>query len=383
MSNPTPRKRLPVNPSLEHLQKQAKRLARQDHTLKLAEAQHQLAREYGCKNWAELAHMVAAMSQGADQLYNVKRKIEPLPTAARNRDLELIRKILREDKFTQYDLDAGLACTTWYGEPSNWPERKTIADLLLDHGADPDGQYGQNYGPIVFGTGECVTVEGLEYLIEAGANVTFKPIKTKYGLHCPMSYILSTYIRSKNDEKHRYIDVLLKHGAYIPPEVTPPILAIHRGDAQQLGELIEQDPELLNRKCSDMPYGNIVLHGATLLHCAVEFGEIECISELLKRGANLNERAEIIDNIGGQTPLFHAMATNQGDGFGTLSYLVQQHGQQIDMSVKATWRRPDEEQSTPMTPLEYAEYASREEEPSWKRATQEEVALLRSLVESN
>ncbi len=383
MSNPTPRKRLPVNPSLEHLQKQAKRLARQDHTLKLAEAQHQLARDYGCKNWAELARIVETMSRGADQLYNVKRKIEPLPTAARNRDLEQIRKILREDDFTQYDLDSGLACATWYGEPSNWPERKIIADLLLDHGADPDGQYGQNYGPIVFGTAECVSVEGLDYLIKAGANVTFQPLKTKYGLHCPLSHVLGTYIRSKNNEKHRYIEMLLQHGAHIPTEVTPPILAIHRGDAQQLGQLIANDSTLINRTFSDMPYGNIVLHGATLLHCAVEFGEIECITELLTHGADLNAPSELIDGIGGQTPIFHALATNQGDNFGTLKHLVQQHAQQLNLSIRATWRRPGEVQSTPMTPLEYAVYASREEEPSWKRATQEEVALLRNLSTAN
>ena len=379
MSNPTPRKRLPVNPSLEHLQKQAKRLARQDHTLKLAEAQHQLAREYGCKNWAELAHMVETMTRGADQLYNVKRKIEPLPTAARSRDLDQIRKILTEGKFTQYDLDAGLACATWYGDSSTWEIRKIIADLLLDHGADPDGQYGQNYGPIVFGTGECVTVEGLEYLIEAGANVTFKPLNTKYGLHCPMSYILSTYIRGKNDEKHRYIDVLLKHGAYLPPEVTPPILAIHRGDAAQLGELIERDPELVHQRFRDMPYGNILLRGATLLHCAVEFGENECVEELLKRGADINARAEVIEGIGGQTPIVHALATNQGDHLGTLKYLAQHHGQKIDLSISATWHRPGEVQDVPMTPLEYVVHASREEEPQWKRATSEEVALLRNL----
>lgn len=382
MSNPTPRKRLPVNPSLEHLQKQAKRLSRQDHTLKLAEAQHQLAREYGCKNWAELSRMVEAMTRGADQLYNVKRKSEPLPDAARSRDLELVRKILSEDEFTQYDLDAGLACATWYGDPLTWEIRKTIADLLLEHGADPDGQYGQNYGPIVFGTGECISVEGLEYLIAAGADVTFKPLKTKYGLHCPMSHILCTYMRSRNNEKHRYIDILLKHGAYVPPEVTPPILAIHRGDAKQLGDLIEKEPELLSRTFPDMPYGNMLLCGATLLHCAVDFGEIECAAELLKRGADINARAEVIDGIGGQTPIFHAIATNQGNNLSALKHLVQHHAKQIDMSIRATWRRPGEKQDTPMTPLEYAEHASREEEPQWKRASAEEVDLLRSLTEN-
>jgi len=380
MSNPTPRKRLPVNPSLEHLQKQAKRLSRQDHTLKLAEAQHQLAREYGCKNWAELSHMVKAMNRGTDQLYDVKRQPDPLPVAARSRDLPLIRKILQQDNFTQNDLDTGLGHALWYGDESNWPQRKIIADLLLEHGADPDGQYGSNYGPIVFGTGECVTVEGLEYLIEAGANITFRPLKTKYGLHCPMSYILSTYMRGENDEKHRYIDVLLKHGAYLPLEVTSSIFAIHRGEAKQLGELIDREPELLNQQFRDMPYGNMVLFGATLLHCAVEFGEIECIAELLKRGADINARAEIIDGIGGQTPIFHALATNQGNNFSALKYLVQNHGKQIDLSVSATWHRPGEVQSALMTPLEYAVYASREEEPQWKRASKDEVELLRSLT---
>jgi len=31
-----------------------------------------------------------------------------------------------------------------------------MADLLLEHGADPNGQYGSaGYGPIVFGAAEC------------------------------------------------------------------------------------------------------------------------------------------------------------------------------------------------------------------------------------
>lgn len=38
--------------------------------------------------------MVETMSRGADQLVNVKKKIEPLPRAARHRDLTEIRRIL-------------------------------------------------------------------------------------------------------------------------------------------------------------------------------------------------------------------------------------------------------------------------------------------------
>jgi len=380
MSYSTPRKRLPVNPSLEHLQKQAKRLVRQKPTLKLAAAQLALARDYGCTNWGELTHMVKTMSRGADQTFSVRKESEPLPKASRAVDIDLIRHILSAGKFTQHDLDAGLAHALWYGDASTWLKRKAIADLLLEHGADPDGQYGSAYGPIVSGTGECISVEGLEYLIEAGADITYAPLQTKYGLHCPMSHILSTYMRGKNDAKHRYIDLLLEHGAYVPPETTPPIFAIHRGEAAQLSQLIENKPELVNQHFRDLPYGNMILRGATLLHCAVEFGELECIAELLKRGADINARAEVIDGIGGQTPIFHAIATNQGNNSSTLGYLVRNVGKDIDTSVRATWHRPGEVQSKPMTPFEYVEYASREEEPKWKRATKHEVALLRELV---
>ncbi len=372
------RKKLPVTPSLEHLQKQAKRRVKQNSALKLAEAQHQLAREYGCKNWAELAHVVETMLRGADQLANVKKEVEALPKAARAVDTETVQRILAEGNFTQHDLDAALAHALWYGDESTWLARKALADLLIDHGADPDGQYGSDYGPIVFGTAECLQPEGLQYLIDAGADVTFPPIRTKYGPACPYSHT-GTYVRGRNERKHRYIDILLRHNAWIPPEVTPPILAIHRGDAGALGELLDADPGLCSHRFPDMPYGNMGLRGATLLHCAVEFGEIACIEELLKRHADINRPAAIIDGIGGQTPFFHAINTCGDGNFYTLEYLLKHLSPQIDMSVRATWWAYGEVQPKPMTPLEYAESADTEETRKWRRRVDEELAILRSL----
>ncbi|MEO5960850.1 MAG: hypothetical protein ABIZ49_04815, partial [Opitutaceae bacterium] len=61
MSTTTEGKDLPDNPSLEHLQKQAKRLVKENPSLQLAEAQHRIATEYGFKNWAELARAVERM----------------------------------------------------------------------------------------------------------------------------------------------------------------------------------------------------------------------------------------------------------------------------------------------------------------------------------
>jgi len=56
---------LPPHPNLEHLKKQAKDLLRdlqqQDPTLKLANAQHALAREYGFASWPKLKAYVESL----------------------------------------------------------------------------------------------------------------------------------------------------------------------------------------------------------------------------------------------------------------------------------------------------------------------------------
>ncbi|MDB5326293.1 MAG: hypothetical protein JWM57_1862 [Phycisphaerales bacterium] len=383
------RKRLPVKPSEENLRKQAKRRASLDG-IQLAEAQHRIATDYGCRNWAELMQVVETMNRGSDQLSDVQAKIEPLPAAVRKRDVATVRQLLAAGGFTQHDLDKGLAHAAWYGgdAPDVLAVRKELFDLLLDHGADPDGQYGSAYGPIVFGTGECQSPEGLQWLLDAGCDVTFAPVQTKYGPVTPMSHWLSTYSRSAdNTRKHRGIELLLAHGAFVPPEVTPPILAIHRGDAGELATLLDADASLLNRRFPDMPYGNMQLNGVTLLHAAVEFGELTCVDLLLDRHADVNAKADLIDGIGGQTPIFHAVNTNGDGNFHTLQHLIRRAGQWIDMTVRATWRGGDWpilnfDHSIPRTPLAYAETAARDIDPkfaSYRKRMDEELTLLRSL----
>jgi peptide-methionine (S)-S-oxide reductase len=372
-----PRKRLPVKPSEEHLRKQAKRLAKQ-RALELAAAQHQLAKEYGCKNWAELMHVVEVMNRGADQLANVKREVEPLPKAVRARDMALVRRILESGAFTQHDLDAGLAHAAWYGgdDPAVLAQRKALFDLLLEQGADPDGQYGSNYGPIVFGTGECLDVHGLRWLLEAGADLTFPPLETKYGRQCPMGAILGAYARGSNAAKHAYIELLLERGAFIPPEVTPAMLAIHRGDAEGLARLLEADRGLARQTFREMPYGNIHLSGATLLHCAAEFDEIECCRVLFDHYADINAKAEVIDGVGGQTPIYHVINSGWGSHFATLEFLAARGRARIDMKVRATWRTFDGPRTKAVTPLEYAQEPGDEK---WRKNREAELALLAAL----
>lgn len=325
------------------------------------------------------------MAQRHDQPAAQGKKYAPMPAAARAGtsigDFRELHRLLQESDFTRHDLDQSLAHVLWYGGDATWPARKAAADLLFDHGADPDGQYGSGgYGPIVFGTGECVEPDGLAWLIEHGADVTFAPVDTKYGRQCPLSYVLGTYTRGNNDLKHRYVELLLQQHASVPPQVTPPILAIHRGDSVGLAELIAKEPALVSATFPSMPYGNIALAGAGLLHCAVEFGEIDCIRVLLAHGANPNLKAAVIDGVGGQTPLFHAIATNCDANFPVLEYLVQRVGATLDLSVRATFIRHGKPQTKPMTPLEFSQAAGETDDPRWRSKASEEQALLRSLL---
>lgn len=302
----------------------------------------------------------------------------PLPAAVRQRDLEAVRRILDSGAYTAHDLDAGLAHAAWYGgnAPGVLAVRKTIFDLLLERGADPNGQYGGDYGPIIFGCGECLSLEGLRWLLEAGADVSFPPVDTKYGKQCALSYVLGAYARGDNTTKHAMIDTLRAAGAFVPREVTPALLAIHRGDAARLAGLIDADPPLVKWTFHDMPYGNMLLAGGTLLHSAVEFNEIECIDTLLDRGADINARAEIIDGVGGQTAVYHLIATNQADD-ATLEHLVKRLGSRIDTTVRATFRLPIAEPvANPVTPLEYAVITADPSREAWRRARPRVVALL-------
>src|SRR5580704_10368317 len=76
MSTPSQQKKLPANPSLEHLQKQAKRLVKLKPGLQLAATQHQLAQEYGCKNWAELVRTVEAMARRQDERETAQQRFK-------------------------------------------------------------------------------------------------------------------------------------------------------------------------------------------------------------------------------------------------------------------------------------------------------------------
>lgn len=88
-ATPTTTRSLPRHPSEEFLHKEAKRVARADD-IQLADAQRNLAHEYGYRNWAELMAAVVSMKAagakgGGDA--NPSQPGEPPPSAARGANI--------------------------------------------------------------------------------------------------------------------------------------------------------------------------------------------------------------------------------------------------------------------------------------------------------
>ena len=91
----------PTNPSLEHLRKQAKQLAKSSSNQKLTEVQHQLAKSYGFASWPKLvSHLKELKPSSGDredssQGYETDSRPEPDLAGIREDDLRALESALQ------------------------------------------------------------------------------------------------------------------------------------------------------------------------------------------------------------------------------------------------------------------------------------------------
>jgi ankyrin repeat protein len=191
-----------------------------------------------------------------------------------------------------------------------------------------------------------------------------------------LDYAIGTYGRSP--QLGKCMDILVEAGGVTKYDV-PPVLDLLRGRLDLLAEHLAADRALVHRRFPELDFGStgarlLKLRGATLLHVAAEYGNVEAAKLLLERGADVNARATVDESsVGGQTPIFHAVTQFFDGGLPMAQFLVER-GADLSVRVKLPghYERPGE--VVECTPLGYAMLFPENEH---KNQHNETVAFLR------
>jgi ankyrin repeat protein len=201
---------------------------------------------------------------------------------------------------------------------------------------------GSPAGDWVGGSVEVLRGSDFALLVEIGADV-----RNKLGW---TALALETYARHPAG-KHRILEVMASQGVPLPDS---PSMAVHRGRLDLLEQHLRRDPALLARTFSheDIYPPSLACHdeqklalhgaplaGATLLHMAVDYEDLDVARWLLDHGADVNARADVdADGFGGHTALFSCVVTyNAGRKDEPLARLLLERG--ADPNARASIRK--------------------------------------------
>ena len=232
-------------------------------------------------------------------------------------------------------------------------DRIPMMELLLSYGADVNAEWNGDF-PIIFAPCEGMHPRALKWLLDHGANPN---CGNSSGRGTALDYLIATYERAP-ERLIACIDVLLDAGGTTKYDA-PGVLEILRRQTDRLAALLDADSTLAHRRFPELDCGStgarrLLLQGATLLHVAAEFGNVEAATLLLDRGAGVNARATVDSaGVGGQTAIFHA-ATQFGDRGLPMARFLVERGADLDVRVTLPghYERPDE--VVECTPLGYA-----------------------------
>jgi len=250
------------------------------------------------------------------------------------------------------------------------------ADLLYDHGARFRDLSASLMGPC-----EAQQDRSIWWLLNKGADPDYYDAEWNCSA---MMAVVQPYTRS--ERIHDCIAAFIEAGATWEDG---PVMDILRGLPDRLKTRIGLQSELLDARF-DLDFGDhLTLRGSSLLHIAVEYNVPSCVDVLLDGGADLNAPSKIGPNgLGGQSPLFHAIGSNQGSCYQLFEYLMNrkpdlevralvQENPSADGKVMDCMHKGREhffETVRSVTPLAYAIWY--EHGPEW-RSTAREAARLR------
>ena len=372
---------LPEHPNLRHLKDQAKDLLKAGDAASLTAAQFKIARSYGFASWPKLKAHVDSLEE-----------VGQLKQAIDTNDFAGVKGLMtRNPELHRAPLGYGKnGPLTWVAEcrvPWEPPtaDRLAMAEWMIDHGSDVhqggDGPLMRaalvgyripmmellfargadvnalwnGYFPIIFAPCETVEPAPLRWLLDHGAYPNCADPKRKYP-GTALDYVIGTYSRSA--QLGECIDILAAAHCSTKYNV-PPVLSVLRNRLDLLAEQLDADPALLHRRFPELDFGStaerrLKLQGATLLHVAAEYGNVNAAKLLLDRGADVNARAEVDSSgVGGQTPIFHAVTQFYDWGL-PVAQLLLDRGADLALRVKLLGHYERPEEIVECTPLGYA-----------------------------
>ena len=189
--------------------------------------------------------------------------------------------------------------------------------------------------------------QGIRKALDAGASPT-APVNGKP----PIDWLISMYTRSPNFAA--CLRAMLGAGATIGIDLVQAVLL---DDEDTLQKIVQQNPERLReRLLVESPYTS--LRGVSALHVCAEFNSVRCAHSLLNAGMDVNERAEVDgDGLGGHTPLFHTVNSNQNHCRPLMDLLLEA-GADVDVRVRGiVWGEGMEWETVvfDVTPISYAQ----------------------------
>ncbi|MGH7503575.1 MAG: ankyrin repeat domain-containing protein [Longimicrobiales bacterium] len=365
-----PARRLPVRPDLRQLKHQAKDLHRairegdpsaitdfreyhlqriDAQSAKLSDAQLVLARSYGASSWPRLVavcNLIDAIWR--DDVLAVRELTLANPELARDCAIApeagwaaavthaathgLQRIITMLMQAGARDVDAVTA------RPELHPLLETLRLL---------GRLGARFPrDAVGGAVESLAGSNFAFMVEIGTEIEDE----RGNWHSRVALALETYARNP-DGKHRILETMAAKGIPLPDT---PTMTVHRGRLDLLQDHLRRDPLLLQRTFTheeifppelgchadqSLALVGAPLGGATLLHIATDYEELEVVRWLLDHGMDVNVRAVVdSDGFGGHTALFNCVVTyNAGRRDDRVARLLLDRG--ADPNARASVRK--------------------------------------------
>lgn len=199
----------------------------------------------------------------------------------------------------------------------------------------------------LLGAIELHSVEEIRQILDDGFDV-----RTRIDGRSLVTHLTEMYFRS--DQFPGCLRLLLDRGAELDdPRIAPVLL----NDADGLSKALRDDPSLVRHRAS-MVSAFSPLIGASLLHVAAEFGNLQAARVLLENGADVNAIADVDEHgLNGHTPLFHTV-NSIANRSAPLMQLLLDAGARVDVRLPGiVWGKGMEWETTlfDVTPISYAQ----------------------------